>query len=84
MEVTALVEGVTPEEYLRRMAKDGAWGGYTEVMAYAEALGRNVRLFVENDKIGIRPQDIEGHRGGPGAPLCVQLLLYKSHYWMLK
>lgn len=51
-------------------------------MAYAEALGRNVRLFVENDKIGIRPTVIEQHRG-PGEPRTVQLLLYRSHYWLL-
>lgn len=57
-------------------------GGYTEVMAYAEKLGRNVRLFVENDKIGIRPTTIEGHHG-PGEPKTVQLLLFKSHYWLL-
>jgi hypothetical protein len=81
MEVTALVENVTPEEYLKLMAKDGAWGGYTEVMAYAESFKRNVRLFVENDKIGIRPQDIEGHCGEARS---VQLLLYQSHYWLLK
>ncbi len=83
MEVTALVENCLPEEYLTRMARDRTWGGYTEVMAYAEALRRNVRLFVENDNIGIRPQDIEGHQG-PGEARRVQLLLYKSHYWMLQ
>lgn len=57
-------------------------GGYTEITAYAEKMGRNVRLFVENDKIGIRPTTIDGFRG-PGEPKTVQFLLYRSHYWLL-
>lgn len=80
--VVALVEGVTEEEYLERMARDGEWGGYIELMAYAEAYQRNVRLFVDNDNRGIRSTNIECE--GPGKPRLVQLLLYKSHYWLLK
>ena len=69
------------------MAEDGAWGGYTEIMAYSEARTKSVRLFVENDKIGIRPQDIDAPQGssrGDEAGERVQLLLYRSHYWMLQ
>lgn len=83
--VVALVEGVTEEEYFQRMARDGEWGGYVEVMAYAEGYQRDVLLFVDNGRdIGLRPTTIEcGHRG-PEKPRLVQLLLYKSHYWLLE
>jgi hypothetical protein len=64
------------------MAEDGQWGGYTEIMAYSEAMKRNVRLFVENERIGLRPTDIECPEGAVSER--VQLLLYKSHYWLLK
>jgi hypothetical protein len=41
-----------------------------------------VRLFVENERIGLRPTDIECPEGAVSER--VQLLLYKSHYWLLK
>ncbi len=59
MEVTALVEGISSEEYLRRMAEDRQWGGYTECMAWSEARKKHVRLYVENEMIGLRCTDIE-------------------------
>jgi hypothetical protein len=66
------------------MAEDGQWGGYTEIMAYSEAMKRNVRLFVENERIGLRPTDIDCPEGAAVSGERVQLLLYKSHYWLLK
>lgn len=86
MEVTALVEGISSEEYLRRMAEDRQWGGYTECMAWSEARKKHVRLYVENEMIGLRCTDIEcegvGEEEGGGEKERVQLLLYKSHYWL--
>ena len=63
------------------MEQDGCWGGYTEIMAFTERFKRSVRLFVENPQIGLRPTDIEAEGGEEER---VQLLLYKSHYWLLR
>ncbi|GAB5035774.1 otu-like cysteine protease domain-containing [Nannochloropsis oceanica] len=86
MEVTALVEGITSEEYLRRMAEDRQWGGYTECMAWSEARKKHVRLYVENEMIGLRCTDIEcagvAEEEEGKEKVRVQLLLYKSHYWL--
>ena len=50
-------------------------------MAYSEKMKRHVRLYVENHGIGLRATNIEC--AGAAETERVQLLLYKSHYWLL-
>lgn len=51
-------------------------------MSYSEQMKRHVRLYVENaGGIGLRATDIEC--AGVAETDRVQLLLYKSHYWLL-
>lgn len=82
MELPALVEGMSTDDYLRSMREDGHWGGFTELMAYAEKFSRSVRLYVENPSIGLRA--IEHEVAGSVETDRIQLLLYRSHYWLLE
>jgi hypothetical protein len=59
------------------MREDGHWGGFTELMAYAEKFCRSVRLYVENPRCVPRSMQMHAcvhvytHTQGP--VLCVYI-----------